>query len=286
MVRRSLLIGALVLAAALAFAAPWLRAIAPPPAASHYAFGSGPTIVLVHGLGSRITNWLPVARILARRHRVVLVELPGHGETPMPEPFTLDRAALSLDRAISEVTTGPVVLVGHSIGGLVAADEAIEHPSRVRALVLVEAPLRQDLDAHERTEMLASLDTNYGALIEQAYRSFGKDSAQGAQLLAQMSTFDSSLMRPWIRLAITTDLSPRGAEIRVPVLAVMAERSWPAGETWPAVRDEMGYGSIANLTPLKLEGCGHFVMLDKPTELAAAIARFADQVPAGAVAVK
>jgi pimeloyl-ACP methyl ester carboxylesterase len=48
----------------------------------------------------------------------------------------------------------------------------------------------------------------------------------------------------------------------------------------------MGYGSIPNLTPLRLEGTGHFVMLDKPVELAAAIARFADQVPSGAVALK
>jgi pimeloyl-ACP methyl ester carboxylesterase len=106
------------------------RLIGPPAVPAHYAFGRGPTIVMVHGLGSRIEHWLPVARRLARTHRVVLVELPGHGESEMPAPFSLDRVTEALDRELAAEDGGPVVLVGHSVGGLVAANLAIRDPAR------------------------------------------------------------------------------------------------------------------------------------------------------------
>ena len=64
----------------------------PPTSAAVGSLGRGPTVVLVHGLGSDANRWLGVARDLARDHRVVLVELPGHGLSPMVSPFSLERA--------------------------------------------------------------------------------------------------------------------------------------------------------------------------------------------------
>ncbi|MBI1798639.1 MAG: alpha/beta fold hydrolase [Candidatus Eisenbacteria bacterium] len=276
---------ALVLAA-VALAMLGARAVSPPPAAAHYAFGTGPAIVLVHGLGSSSAHWLRTARILARRHRVELVDLPGHGDSAMPDPFSLEQAEASLDRALASIAGGPVVLVGHSLGGLIAAAEAIDHPSRVRALVLVEAPLKQDLDPNERAQLLAALDGDYRGVVRDAYESFGRDSAQGAALWAEVSALDPSLIKPWIRLALSTDLSSRAAAIGAPVLAVMAARSWANDQPWSAARDAMGYRAIANLTPIRLEGCGHFVMLDRPEALATAIERFADARTNGAIAVR
>jgi pimeloyl-ACP methyl ester carboxylesterase len=262
------------------------RAVAPPPASAHYAFGSGPTVVLVHGLGSRSGHWMATARRLARHHHVVLVDLPGHGDTEMPDPFSLEQAELALDRAIAEASSGPVVLVGHSLGGVVAAAEAMDHPARVRSLVLVEAPFRQDLTPDEREQMLQALDQDYRGVVKGAYESFGRDRAQGATLWSEVSQLDPASIKPWIRLALSTDLSTRGRELRMPVLAVLAERSWAMDQTWASARGELGYGSIPNLTPLRLERCGHFVMLDRPAALALAIARFADAPDALPVAMK
>ena len=276
----------LLIAAALALILFRVRTEAPPPASAHYAFGHGPTIVLVHGLGSRSGHWMAVARRLARHHRVVLVDLPGHGDTQMLEPFSLDRAELALDRALADEPGGPVVLVGHSVGGLIAAAEAIDHPTRVRGLVLVESPLRQAFNEHERAELLDALDHDYHDVIRAAYQSFGRDSAQGRQLLLEANQIDSLNMRSWIRLAVLTDLSSRAAALHMPVLAVMAERSWAVGQPWPAARDAMGYSRIPNLTPLRLERCGHFIMLDRPDALAEAIERFADAAAAQPVAAR
>lgn len=239
------------------------------------AFGRGPTIVLVHGLGSRATHWLGVARDLARDHRVVLAELPGHGLASMPARLALDDAALALDRQIAEYGDEPVVLVGHSVGGLVAAAEALRSPSRVRALVLVETALRPQLGAADREALFASLDSDYRGTLENVYSSFGRDSVQGAALAREASLMDPAAMRAWVQIAVNTDLSERVRALHVPVLVVLSDRSWPKDELWPACADSLGYAGVAHAEPLRLADTGHFVMLDRPGALAGAIRRFA-----------
>jgi pimeloyl-ACP methyl ester carboxylesterase len=251
-----------------------VRGIPPNRAPLHVGFGRGPKIVLLHGLGSRIQHWLPAARELARRHRVILVQLPGHGQSAMPEPFSLSAAVEALDHALAAESKEPVVLVGHSVGGLLAAALALEHPERVLGLVLVETALRPQVDGAEREGMLEALERDYASLLRTAYTSFGRDSAQGALLHAEAAENDSAMMKRWIRLALTADLSIRMRALEAPVLAVLAARSWPSDEPWPATSRALGYDEIRRLQPLRVEGAGHFVMLDRPVELAAAIERF------------
>jgi len=275
--RPRILLFGLILAAALATALLAARHLGGPRASAHYAFGHGPTIVLVHGLGSRSGHWLPVARRLARHHHVELVDLPGHGDSGMPVPFSLDRAELALDRALAEISREPVILVGHSLGGLVAAAEAIDHPGRVKGLVLVETALRPQVDPAQRAAMLTALDGDYASVLRSAYQSFGRDSAQGLELYEEVRRLDSTMVKPWIRLALTVDLSREAEGLKMPVLAVLADRSWGAGEPWPAVAEALGYARIPGLRPVRMQGCGHFVMLDKPDDLAGEIEWFADR---------
>jgi pimeloyl-[acyl-carrier protein] methyl ester esterase len=255
-----------------------------PPPLSVSTFGHGPSIVLVHGLGSRAEQWLPVARLLARRYRVSMVDLPGHGPTAMPEPFSLDRAALGLDLALNESPNEPVVLVGHSLGGLVATAEALENPGRVRGLVLVETALRPQVDAAQRPALFDELDRDYTGLVHSAYLSFGRDSTQGERLWSDVRRLDPAMVKQWIRLAWTTDLSARVARLDIPVLAILAERSWPKDEPWTTTATALGYSAIPRIEPVRLEGCGHFVMLDRPEDLARLIDRFATTLDGGPIA--
>src|SRR5258705_9135541 len=92
-----------------------LRQHAPHQPPHRLAMGRGSTIVLVHGPGGSIQDWLPTARRLARTHRVLLIELPGHGLSPLPGPVTLEGAAATLDATLAEESKEPVVLVGHAL---------------------------------------------------------------------------------------------------------------------------------------------------------------------------
>jgi|SRR5579862_621270 len=100
--------------------------------------GSGPTMVLVHGLGGSHANWAAVGPALAARARVVAPDLAGFGRTPLAgRAATVEANRQLLDRFIDAVTDGPAILVGNSMGGLIAMMEAAGHPGKVAALVLV-----------------------------------------------------------------------------------------------------------------------------------------------------
>jgi len=265
----------ILILAALGVAFVGMRGLAPPRPSASGAFGHGPSIVLVHGLGSRAEHWLPTARLLARRHRVVLVDLPGHGLSEMPEPLTLEHAQQALDLALASEARVPCVLVGHSVGGLVAAAEALAHPERVRGLVLVETALKPQIVGAERAALLEALGRDYQGLVRSVYESFGRDSAQGAWLYEQVVKLDPAMVKPWIRLAVTTDLSGRASAFTVPMLVVLSARSWPDGEPWPTTAAALGYNGVPRLQSARIEDAGHFVMLDHPDVLARLIERFA-----------
>src|ERR1051326_8372138 len=99
-----------------------------------YEAGAGPAVVLLHGFGGAASNWAAVAPVLARRCRVVVPELPGHGRSSgLPGPAeTLDPYA---DR-IAALLAEPAVVVGHSLGGVIPLRLASRHPELVRGLVL------------------------------------------------------------------------------------------------------------------------------------------------------
>ncbi|MEZ5098504.1 MAG: alpha/beta fold hydrolase [Thermoleophilia bacterium] len=81
-----------------------------------YVAGEGPPIVLVHGLGGAAVNWVHLAPLLASRHRVVVVDLPGHGrsEPLAPGPATLARYAAAVAEAAERADAARAAYVGHS----------------------------------------------------------------------------------------------------------------------------------------------------------------------------
>ena len=252
-----------------------VRGLNPPSPTVRHTFGRGPEIVLVHGLGSSAAHWLPVARLLARRHTVTMVDLPGHGLANMPEPFSLEQATLALDRALAEGGDEPVVLVGHSLGGLVAAAEALRAPKRIRGLVLIETALKPQVPESERAALLEQLDHDYARFVRSAYLDFGRDSVQGEQLWREVEKLDPAMVKPWIRLAFFADLSGQIRELMPPLYAILAERSWSHDEPWAEAAQALGYEGVPRMRVKRLEGCGHFPMLDRPEDVARLIERFA-----------
>lgn len=102
--------------------------------------GEGPPIVFVHGLSGSWPNWLEQLTVLARSHRVVAMDLPGFGHSPMPsETITISGYARLLDGLLGVLGVDAAAVVGNSMGGFVSAELAIAYPQRVEQLVLVSA---------------------------------------------------------------------------------------------------------------------------------------------------
>lgn len=101
---------------------------------------SRPALVFVHGLGGSWQNWLENLLPFAATHRVVALDLPGFGASPLPrKPISIPGYAALLDRLFALLGIDGAALVGNSMGGLISAELALRHPQRVERLVLVSA---------------------------------------------------------------------------------------------------------------------------------------------------
>jgi pimeloyl-ACP methyl ester carboxylesterase len=102
--------------------------------------GEGPAIVFVHGLSGSWPNWLEQLPVFAHDHRVIAMDLPGFGHSPMPrEKITISAYARMLDELLEKLEVSAATVVGNSMGGFVSTELAIAFPQRVERLVLVSA---------------------------------------------------------------------------------------------------------------------------------------------------
>ncbi|MBL8989265.1 MAG: alpha/beta fold hydrolase, partial [Gemmatimonadetes bacterium] len=102
--------------------------------------GTGPTVILIHGLGGRGADWTPQIDHLASRFRVVAPDLRGHGQSPKPAgPYAMRDLAADVAALIRRVGGGPVHVVGLSLGGMVAFQLAVDDPALVRTLTIVNS---------------------------------------------------------------------------------------------------------------------------------------------------
>ncbi len=99
--------------------------------------GEGPPVVFVHGLAGSWQNWLEQLPVFARSHRVIALDLPGFGRSPMPrEQITISLYARVLEQVLDTLEIDAAAVVGNSMGGFVSTELAIAFPQRVERLIL------------------------------------------------------------------------------------------------------------------------------------------------------
>ncbi len=110
------------------------------PAYAEYGDRRNPAILFLHGIRLGREIWASHARQLSARFHVVTLDLPGHG-TLARVPFTQATVGELLDRTIDDVCTQPPLIVGYSLGGLVAMQYATRRPERTSGLLLAGCTL-------------------------------------------------------------------------------------------------------------------------------------------------
>jgi pimeloyl-ACP methyl ester carboxylesterase len=273
--RRGFLVLAMLAGLALAAAA----ADTPPVTLKTTEFGRGPVVVLMHGLGSARMVWMPTAKKLLTGNRVVMVDLPGHGESPLPDPFSLEACAAALDQVLAKQKPDSTVLVAHGIAALVALYEVQAHPERVKGLMIIDGAPKSPVAIPEQQQQLFMnmLDTRYDDFLRGMTRSQAKDSVEANELYSQAQSMPAATMKAYLRAAFNVDASSAVKTMKPALLFVGSGRRWPAEKDWATMGKEMGYDDPAAVPARRLAEGGPLVMKQQPDSLAAVITEFTAQ---------
>ncbi|MFN3708665.1 alpha/beta fold hydrolase [Microcella sp.] len=106
--------------------------------------GDGPIVVMIHGIASSSVTFQNLVPLLEPDHRCITIDILGFGKSPAPSDwdYTLAEHAAALDATIRSLKLDrPFILIGHSLGSLIATRYAARHPNGIARLVLVSPPL-------------------------------------------------------------------------------------------------------------------------------------------------
>ncbi|SFC43916.1 Pimeloyl-ACP methyl ester carboxylesterase [Polaromonas sp. OV174] len=107
---------------------------------AYSVYGEGPAVVLIHGVGMEQAVWARQVSSLARTHQVIVYDMLGHGASQDPcEGVKLAEYAVQLKRLLDHLKIASAVIVGHSMGALVALEFSLSYPERTRQLVALNA---------------------------------------------------------------------------------------------------------------------------------------------------
>ncbi len=123
------------------------------------SFGQGDPIIILHGLFGTLDNWQTIGKKLAEDYLVYLVDLRNHGKSPHHEPMDYPTMAQDLQKFMEANWIYEANVIGHSMGGKVAMQLALQHPDLVKKLIVVDiAPKKYQGGHQEIFDALFALD--------------------------------------------------------------------------------------------------------------------------------
>jgi pimeloyl-ACP methyl ester carboxylesterase len=252
---------------------------APPVTLKTTEFGRGPTIVLLHGLGSSRTSWLPTARKLLATYRVVMMDLPGHGDSPLPDPFSLEATAEAVAQGLTSYKPESTVVVGQGLGGMIALMAAGAHPERLRGVLMIDASLKseQAIPDQQQRYFIQYLEGNYDQVLKMMYTRMGRDSAQGVALHAQAAQVPAVTIKAYMKALLGADQTRLLKDLKPAFLFLGTEKRWPADKGWAAVSKQWGIEGVDSTRARRLADCGPLIASEQPDSLAAILRGFSAQ---------
>ena len=245
--------------------------------------GSGPPLIVLHGLFGSADNWRSVAARLATRVTTVTPDLRNHGDSPHADSMSYREMAGDVGDTLDELEIDAAHLLGHSMGGKVAMQFALDSPRRTLSLVVVDiAPRRYPAHHRQILRAMAELDSAQARSREQAdsfladyienqmVRAFllksvaaGKDGVYRWKLNADAIIRNYDTISDWPQQSVVY----RGAALllRGSSSDYVDNQDLDAARRWfPALQQQ------------QIDGAGHWVHAERRDQFCDAVIRFLD----------
>src|SRR5690242_3508428 len=246
-----------------------------------YRMWGGPAergIVLVHGGGAHSRWWDHIAPLLAAERRVIAIDLSGHGDSGRREQYTFDAWAREVLAVTADAGLAtPPVVIGHSMGGIVALRLAVMSGSQIEGAVVIDSPLRDPAPEEraaqrERVFRQLRLYPTQEAILAR-FRPVPDQPVLGyiAEHVAATSIrqVDGGWTWKWDPAVFNSRVTPSGPLTKLDCRAALfrAEHGILSAEMSDLIYDRLG--RVAPV--IEIPVAGHHVMLDQPIALVAAL---------------
>ncbi len=246
-------------------------------------FGGGKPIVLVHGWAMHSGIWRDFAKELAKSYRVTLVDLPGHGQSEVLEPFTLATVSQALVKAIDDVSS---CWLGWSLGAAFVLEIAKEYPDRVDSLVLlagspcfVKKNFWPGMDGQILDNFAKSLqqDSQAALLKFLALQVKGLDDQKTAlqrlkNLVYESRPPDPKILEEGLIILKETDLRPEFSRLQSPVAVILGQLD----TLIPVAVAQQMQALLPSVGLTLLARAGHVPFLTHQAAVVEAVSRFMD----------
>jgi pimeloyl-ACP methyl ester carboxylesterase len=248
---------------------------------SYEVYGTGePTLVFVHGWSCDARYWRAQVPYFSKNHRVIVLDLAGHGHSGLSRSIYTMKAFGEDVRAVAEATDSrSVILIGHSMGGAVIAEAARLMPDRVIGLIGVDTlgNIEYPLKAEQMEEMIAPIKKHFvsgSRAFVSAMINPETDPALREWILGDMSSAPPvvalSAIREYLSQYITGEAAGIFDEVRVPVVDVN-------GQMEP-IDYEANRRHMYSFDAIVIENADHFLMMDRPDEFNRALAKALEMI--------
>ena len=252
--------------------------------------GKGSPVVLIPGLSSPRAVWDGIAPMIAKTHRVILVQVDGFGgDDPGRNlaPGILDGVVADLDAYITRNKLQGAAVIGHSMGGLLGLMLAKAHPADVGKLMIVDS-LPWFGMLFGPTATVAAVEPQASAMRDRMAAGYGEPDPEGAERIADtlaLKPDSRTKVTAWVMAAdarvsaaamyedMTTDLRGDLKDVAAPItLLYPSSAGLPAAMADPFYRG--AYAAAPHVTYLRVDDSAHFIMLDQPAVFATAVMAF------------
>jgi pimeloyl-ACP methyl ester carboxylesterase len=232
--------------------------------------GSGTALLFIHGLGSSAADWEFQAPAFAKQYRVIAPDLRGHWRSSKPAgPYSMSQFAADLSALLKQLGTGPAHVVGHSLGGGIAFQLALDAPELVRSLTIVNSGPEMILRSFAQKFAIAQ---RFAIIKLFGLQAFGRtlasrlfpDHGQEPLKSTLVERFRHNQREPYLdslRAFVGWSVTGRLDEIRCPTLVISGDQDYS-----PVAAKEAYVAMLPNARLAVVAHSRHVTPQDQPAE--------------------